>query len=156
MHGYKHIKIKNIYRLKLDDCDSLYDDSVGNVQEVYHGSSEANILSILRSGLQISPPSTAKIAGKMFGNGVYGSQTASKSLGYSAGRWGQSSSKTAWLFVCDFAMGNTFYPTTYGLSKIPACYNSCWALPEKTGLHNDELIVYKSNQVKIKYLLECN
>lgn len=156
MHSYQHIKVRNVYKVNLLDYNSKY-KNIGNVQEVYHGSSEANILSILKSGLQVSPPSTAIIAGKMFGNGVYGSQTASKSLGYSAGRWGQSKGDCAWLFVCDFAMGNAFYPKTYGASSgVPKGYDSCWALPANTGLHNDELIVYNSNQIKIKYLLECN
>lgn len=154
MHGYTGVKIINIYEVDLINYNSNFRKSDNNVVEVWHGTGQSNILSILKSGLFISPPSTAAIAGKMFGNGVYGSQTASKSLGYSMGRWGQGKGDNGWLFVCNFAMGKAYYPTTYGMSKIPAEYDSCWALPAKTGLYNDELIVYNENQIQIKYLLE--
>lgn len=154
MHSYDRVKIVGAYVVDIEEMTKGYDTKLGNDTEVWHGTSEANLLSILKSGLRVSPPSTAYIAGKMFGNGIYGSQTSSKSLGYTFGRWGGSTSSSGWLFVCDFAMGNAYYPTTYGFSGLPKGYDSCWALPKNTGLHNDELIVYKNNHVKIKYLLE--
>jgi poly [ADP-ribose] polymerase len=154
MHNYTNVKIVNIYEVDIVDYNTDFVKNPVNVKEVWHGSSQSNILSILKSGLNVRPPSTAAIAGALFGSGVYGSETSSKSLGYSLGRWGQSSGNNAWLFVCNFEMGNPYYPTTYGINSIPSGYDSCWALPHKTGLHNDELIVYNSNQIKIKYLLE--
>lgn len=154
MHHYQNIKIKNVYEVDIVDYNKNFNGNK-NITEVWHGSGQSNILSILKSGLFCSPPSTAAIAGKMFGNGVYGSKTSSKSLGYSMGRWGQGKGESGWLFVCDFAMGNAYYPTQRGgLTKIPDGYDSCWALPEKTGLYNDELIVYNESKIKIKYLLE--
>jgi poly [ADP-ribose] polymerase len=154
MHYYQNVKIKNIYEVDIVDYNKNFVGN-NNITEVWHGSGQSNILSILKSGLFCSPPSTAAIAGKMFGNGVYGSKTSSKSLGYSMGRWGQGKGESGWLFVCDFAMGKAYYPTQRGgLNKIPDGYDSCWALPEKTGLYNDELIVYNESKIKIKYLLE--
>lgn len=154
MHGYQHYKVKNVYEIDIKSMSSGYDSGkVGNHTRVFHGTSEANLLSILKNGLKTSPPSTAYIAGKMFGNGIYGSQTASKSLGYTTGRWGGSSSSTGWLFICDFAMGKPYYPLST-LQRIPSGYHSCWALPGKVGLANDELIVYNNDQVNIRYLLE--
>lgn len=154
MHNYLNVKIRNIYEIDIVDYNKNFKSSVGNIQEVWHGSSSANILSILKSGLQPSPPSTAAIAGKMFLNGVYGSKTSSKSLGYTLGRWGQSYGDSGWLIVCEFIMGTPYYPTTYGIKSMPLGYDSCWALPNKTGLLNDELIVYSSDQIKMKYLIE--
>lgn len=154
MHGYQNVQIRNIYEINPVKYNDNFVSSDKNIQEVWHGSGQSNILSILKTGLFCSPPSTAAIAGKLFGNGVYGSQTSSKSLGYSLGRWGQSSGDSGWLFVCDFAMGKAHYPTTYGINSIPSGYDSCWALPEKTGLYNDELIVYNENRIRLKYLLE--
>jgi len=155
MHNYTSIKIANIYGVDIVDYNKNFKQDDKNIIEVWHGSGQSNILSILKSGLFCSPPSTAAIAGKMFGNGVYGSKTSSKSLGYSLGRWGQGKGESGWLFVCDFAMGNPYYPNTRGgLNKIPDGYHSCWALPEKTGLLNDELIVYSEKQIKIKFLVE--
>lgn len=154
MHHYGNIKIREIYSVNLVSYNGNYKESIGNPVNVWHGSGQSNILSILKSGLTPSPPSTAAIAGKLYGNGVYGSETASKSLGYSLGRWGQGSGDSGWLLVCEFAMGNIFYPTTYGINGTPKGYDSCWALPKNTGLYNDELIVYDQSQIRIKHLIE--
>lgn len=153
MHNYNHIKVKEIYNVDLLGYNGRFRKDLANHTQVWHGSGQSNILSILKSGLNPSPPSTAAIAGKMFGNGTYGSETSSKALGYSLGRWGQSSGDSGWLFVCDFAMGNPYYAKN-SLSNIPSGYDSCWALPKNTSLYNDELIVYNENQIKIKYLIE--
>ena len=153
MHHYTHLQVQNIYEVDIEDYNKNFDSAIGSITEVWHGSSQANILSILKSGLKVSPPSTAAIAGKMFGNGVYGSQTASKSIGYSLGRWRQPAGESGWLFVCEFAMGKANYPTG-ATSHLPTGYDSFWAQPEKTGLLNDELIVFKEAQIRVKYLLE--
>jgi poly [ADP-ribose] polymerase len=154
MHNYRGAKINDIYEVAIDENLKRFDPSKGKVTEVWHGTSIANCLSILKSGLKISPPSTVRTAGSLFGNGIYGSQTSSKSMGYTFGRWGQGHNDTGYLFVLDFVMGHPYYPTSYGINKIPSGYDSCWALPDKTGLYNDELIVYSETQFKIKYLLE--
>ena len=153
MHHYTNVKIVNIYEVDIVDYNANFVKSPTNVKEVWHGSGQSNILSILKTGLFCSPPSTAAIAGKAFGNGVYGSETASKSLGYTLGRWGQGKGDSGWLFVCDFVMGNPYYARNC-FSQLPSGYDSCWALPKNTTFLNDELIVYKENQIKIKYLLE--
>jgi poly [ADP-ribose] polymerase len=155
MHHYDRVRVKNIYEVRIGFMDRVYDKKIGNDKEVYHGTSEANLLSILKSGLKCTPPSSAHIAGKMFGNGVYGTETSTKAMGYTFGRWGgNTSGRTGWLFICDFALGKPYYPTSYGLRSLPAGYNSCWALPGKTGLYNDEIIVYRDQQVNIRYLVE--
>lgn len=153
MHGYGNVKVRNIYAVDIKEMTNSYNNKLGNDIEVYHGTGAANILSIFKSGLKVSPPSTAFIAGKMFGNGIYGAIASSKSLGYTLGRWGNASSDYGYLFVCDFAMGKTHNPTG-PYSGPPAGYDSCWAKASMTSLANDELIVYKNNQVKIKYLIE--
>jgi poly [ADP-ribose] polymerase len=152
MHGYDNVRVKEIFKVTIHDMANAFERNTKPVQEVFHGTSQANCLSILKSGLKVSPPSTAAIAGKMFGNGVYGAINSTKSLGYSLGRWGQSSSDCAWLFICDFAMGKTY--TTTSSCQPQHGYDSVWA---KAGhsLHNDELIVYRNSQVNIRYLLEC-
>lgn len=152
MHNYGGIKIREIFKVNLHDMTNNYEHRTSPHEEVWHGTSQANCLSIMKSGLKCSPPSTAAIAGKMFGNGVYGAKNSSKSLGYTLGRWGQSSGDSGWLFVCDFAMGKTH--TAYNSCNPPHGYDSIWARAGR-GLYNDELIVYRNGQVKIKYLLEC-
>jgi hypothetical protein len=51
---------------------------------LWHGTSNANILSILKQGLRIAPPE-APASGLMFGKGVYFADNFSKSLGYCGG-----------------------------------------------------------------------
>lgn len=155
MHGYDNIRVREIFAVTIHDMNNGFNGSLKPIHEVFHGTSQANCLSILKSGLKVSPPSTAAIAGKMFGNGIYGAINSTKSLGYTFGRWGQSSSygDSGWLFICDFAMGNI--QTVYSSANPSRGYDSIWAKARSGGLYNDELIVYKNNQVNIKYLLEC-
>jgi hypothetical protein len=155
MHSYDKVNVKEIFTITIHEMANAFDNKMGNNEEVWHGTSQANCLSILKSGLKTSPPNTAAIAGKLFGAGVYGAKSSSKSLGYSLGRWGQGGTgDSAWLFVCAFAMGKVYETRAYGCSR-PSGYDSIWAKASSGGLHNDELIVYKNNQVNIKYLLEC-
>lgn len=153
MHNYNNVKVREIFKVTIHDMNTFFEKTTSPVKEVFHGTSQANCLSILKSGLKVSPPSTAAIAGKMFGNGIYGAINSTKSLGYSFGRWGQGGvGDAAWLYICDFAMGN-IYETKTSCSPKKG-YDSVWA---KAGSHlsNDELIVYRNSQVNIKYLLEC-
>ena len=153
-HGYDRIKVRNVFKVKLHDMATAYVND--NSKEVFHGTSEANCLSILKSGLRVSPPATAAIAGKMWGNGVYGAINSSKSLGYTYGRWGQGGGESGWLFICQFALGKVHYPKGYGnCSRPPAGHDSVWATVANTGLNHDELIVYANNRVNITHLLEC-
>ena len=153
MHGYDKVRIKEIFKIMIHDMKNNFENKTTPITETFHGTSQANCLSILKSGLKISPPSTAAIAGKMFGNGIYGAINSTKSLGYTYGKWGQGSTgDSGWLFICDFAMGKIFETKT--TCSKPNKYDSVWA---KAGgnLYNDELIVYRNSQVNIKYLLEC-
>lgn len=152
-HGYDNVRVREIFKVNIHEMTNRFENNTTPIKEVFHGTSQANCLSILKSGLKVSPPSTAAIAGKMFGNGVYGAINSTKSLGYTFGRWGQGGvGDSGWLFICDFAMGK-IYSTQSSCDK-PSGYDSVWA---KAGysLANDELIVYRNAQVRIKYLLEC-
>ena len=157
MHGYNNIHVKEVYSLNIHHMSNNFLVADKNIVETYHGSSMANALSILREGLKIIPPSTAAIAGALFGRGLYGSINSSKSLGYCLNRWGQGGigdAASSFLFVCSFAMGETYSTTAYGCAR-PSGYDSIWAKASPGGLHNDELIVYSENQAKVNYLLEC-
>ena len=155
MHGYDRIKIRNVFDVKIHDMDKSFLNTNTNITEVFHGSSEANCLSILKSGLKVSPPSTVAIAGKLFGNGCYGATASSKSLGYTFGKWGQGGvGNSGWLFICKFNMGKIYETKAYGCSK-PSGYDSVWAKASSGGLHNDELIVYQNNRINITHLIEC-
>lgn len=155
MHGYDNVRIREVFIVNIHEMTNNYEVNTNPHQEVFHGTSQANCLSILKSGLKTAPPSTAAIAGKMFGNGVYGAINSTKSLGYTYGRWGQGGvGDSGWLFICDFAMGKTQTVTQAKSSGADRGYDSIWA-KAGSALSNDELIVFRNSQVKIKYLLEC-
>lgn len=154
MHGYDNVHVKEIFVVNIHEMTNKYENSTAPHQEVFHGTSVANTLSILKSGLKISPPSTAAIAGKMMGNGIYGAINSSKSMGYTFGRWtGSGSGDMGYLFICDFAMGKTQVVYDAKYSGADKGYDSIWAKAGRA-LHNDELVVFRNTQAKIKYLLE--
>ncbi|MBD3262185.1 MAG: WGR domain-containing protein [Candidatus Altiarchaeales archaeon] len=152
-----------IYRIKIPSERTRYEKVLkkyGNVQEVFHGSANANCLSILKGGLIIPPSTAGHVTGRLFADGIYGANNSTKSLNYSIGYWGASRSRygNAFLFLADFAMGKTrhVYDTTPG--GPPRGFHSIWAHRKKSGsyggLYNDELIVYSLPQCTLKYIVE--
>jgi poly [ADP-ribose] polymerase len=151
-------KVKNIFKLRIPDERKRYEKggkNKGNVEEVFHGSANSNILSISKNGLIIPPVNAAHVCGRMFGNGVYGAINSTKSLNYSIGFWGGRKTKynNAFLFIMDMAMGKTQEVYSQKYNGADGGYDSVWAKKGRS-LYNDELIVYNLNQVTIKYLVE--
>ena len=150
-------KIKNIYCINIASDDKAYRDDLPNQMELWHGTKVVNILSILKSGLLMPKYSPGSVTGYMFGQGLYFAKQSSKSLNYCDGMYWNSSSRSdnkIYMFVADIAMGNYQVPSS-SRSKMPdAGYDSYWAQPGKSGIMNDEMIVFKNEQIKLKYLLE--
>ena len=129
----------------------------GNVSEMFHGSRVHNILSILKGGLVIPKSNASHVTGRLFGDGVYFSPTkSSKSLNYSYGYWdGKSRDNFCFLFLADVAMGKSYVPSGRGDGNYPKRgFDSVWAKESKSGVMNDECIVYETNQCNLKYLVE--
>lgn len=102
----------------------------------------------------------------MFGNGIYFAPKAQKSLGYtslSGSYWAKGSSNSAYMSLFDVAYGvpydvysfdSKYYSFDYQtLQKVKPGAN-CLHAHEGTMLRNDEIIVYKEEQITIKYLVE--
>jgi poly [ADP-ribose] polymerase len=151
-------RVKNAYLVKIGKERKRYEKAepkFGNVQEFFHGSQNANILSILLGGLIIPPVSAGHVTGRMFGNGIYGANSSTKSLNYSVGGWSgrRNTFKNSFLFRCKFALGKT-YEVGYSTQKPPAGYHSISALSSLGSLYNDEFIVYSLEQCTITHLIE--
>jgi predicted DNA-binding WGR domain protein len=151
-------KVKNAYEVEIPKERQRFNKAekkYGNLMDFFHGSGNCNLLSILLGGL-IIPPYGANftIAGRMFGNGVYGASSSTKSLNYSLGSWTGRRNKydNAFLLRVKFAMGEIYEPTR--AMAPPPGYNSTAAYARKTGLQNDEFIVYALEQCSITHLLE--
>jgi poly [ADP-ribose] polymerase 2/3/4 len=153
--GYK---VKMIYKIRIPEERSRYENVVkkyGNIEEVFHGSANSNLLSILKSGLIIPKSNAPHVCGRMHGDGVYGANNSTKSLNYSIGFWGgrRSSYTNNFLFLADFAMGKTYKTQNTNPNGAPHGYDSVWAQKGRN-LYNDELIVYTLPQCTLKYLVE--
>ena len=158
--GVWDFDVKRIFKMQIPEERSRYTKILSRygkntIQEVFHGSANCNLLSILKGGLIIPPSSAGHVTGRMFGDGIYGANNSTKSLNYSIGYWGAKQSKNgnSFLFLADFAMGKTFTAKSAVYSGAPKGYDSVWA-KKGNALYNDELIVYSLNQCTLKYLVE--
>lgn len=174
-HGFK-FNIKNILRVTRPNEPNNIDmfAPFGNRQLLWHGSRVANIMGILSTGLQINPKNVVR-TGSMFGNGIYFSNTASKSAQYVHAK------NNGVMLLCEVALG-TCYELTHSqyITHLPAGYQSTRgignAIPDpfqyytdangliypmgplkqassNSSLLFDEFIVYDARQVRIKYVL---
>src|SRR5207237_10291665 len=74
---------------------------IGNVMELWHGTRAGNLLSILKSGFVVPPPSAPHVTGRMFGDGIYFSDQSTKSLNYAHGHSNGSREDRSFMSPCD-------------------------------------------------------
>ena len=154
VYGYE---IKNIFRIKIPEEREVWEKKgkpLGNVKELFHGSQNCNILSILKNGLIIPSCNSSHVTGRAFGDGIYAAHNSTKALNYSIGFWSSRKNKfkNSFLFLTKFAMGKKYevYDSCHG---APRGYDSIHAKSGQ-GLWNDEYIVYKLFQSSLHYLCE--
>lgn len=156
-HSAAHLHLKRAYRVEIAAMQRAFaakSSHINHVMELWHGTGEANILSILKDGFRVRPPQTAQITGKLFGDGIYFGLQSTKSLNYSFGFWNGTRNKNCFLFLCDVAVGNYQVPSS-STSKRPARgYDSYWAKPAVSGVVNDEIVIFDEAQINPRYLLE--
>ncbi|TRZ79946.1 WGR domain-containing protein [bacterium] len=159
MHVCKNLDIKTVYSVEIEAMKTAFEKvgaSMSNIWELWHGSRVSNVLSILKGGLIIPPASSSHCTGRLYGNGVYASDISTKALGYSFGTWGGSKDNNPFMFLVDMAMGNQYFPSrnNYTSTRYPVSgYDSTFA-KQGSGVYNNEMIIYKTSQVNIKYLVE--
>lgn len=161
-HESRNLRPVQVYEVELPRAKSAYETDgakLSNQWLLWHGTRMFNVLSILKSGL-IIPRSGGSfhITGRMFGDGLYFSDQSTKSLNYAYGYWdGGSRDKNCFMFMVDVAMGKYYVPGGgYGMRSIPAGYDSCYAKAGTGGVRNNEMIVYRTSQANLRYLVEFN
>lgn len=77
-------------------------DDIHQHMMLFHGTNQANLLSILDQGMKIKPQNAAFFNGSVFGEGIYMSDKFSVASRYS----GISTNETFYVLVCEVAMGN--------------------------------------------------
>ena len=166
---YQAWRVKNIKTQERFDkfCEK---ENVSNKKLLWHGSRNENWWSILQTGLVLRP-TNAVITGKLYGLGCYFAPKAQKSLGYtslSGSYWARGNSSSAFMALMDVAYGtpydvydfnSKYHSMTYELlqtfQKGANCLHAhAGASMGYSALKNDEIVVYKEEQMTIKYLVE--
>lgn len=141
------------------------DESVHkNTKLLWHGSRNENWMSIISNGLILNP--NAVITGKMFGKGLYSALQPQKSFNYTSyhnSYWARGNSDRAFMglyathygnpyIVADF--NSRYYDFDYNKLRKEGNYDCLHADSRKGMLRNDEIIVYREDQMDIRYLVE--
>lgn len=142
------------------------ENNIKDTRLLFHGSRSENFWSIIKTGLVLRP-TNAVITGKMFGYGVYYAPKCAKSIGYtslSGSYWARGGNNTAYMALFDVAYGtpydvynfdSKYYNLDYNkLQQFKSGANCLHAHSDKGMLRNDEIVVYKEEQMTIKYLIE--
>jgi poly [ADP-ribose] polymerase len=171
-HVSHSLKLVNVFTVEDKAHEEVFNKvakELGNVKELWHGTSVSNVLSILTKGLFI-PQSSGRdgiqIAGRMFGDALYFSPQSSKSLNYSNGFWhgGPRRNSNCFMFFNDIVMGNEFRPTHWDYRQREKAYNGTDSRGRKynsinvkggtCNVLNDEIMVWNTDQIKLSYLCE--
>lgn len=164
----KFRKAWRVTNLKTQDRFDKFvaDNDIKDTRLLFHGSRSENFWSIIKTGLVLRP-TNAVITGKMFGYGVYYAPKCAKSIGYtslSGSYWAHGGNNTAYMALFDVAYGtpydvynfdSKYYNLDYNkLQQFKPGANCLHAHADRGMLRNDEIVVYKEDQMTIKYLIE--
>ncbi len=134
-----------------------------NTALLFHGTRSVNVSGILREALRL--PKTlvgVVITGAMFGPGLYFADDWKKSAGYTSlansywsGGAGSVKGRDAFMFAADVALGAPFVaPGAKGYTEPPKGHHSVYGKAGASGVQNNEFIVFKSQQHRLRYLIE--
>ena len=99
--GLRTRKVEQIFKVQRQSDREKHQTRTGGGEEdarklLWHGTSLANMISILSRGLMLDPPYTAARTGRSFGDGVYFADVCDKSRGYSS---------PDYILLCDVQLG---------------------------------------------------
>jgi poly [ADP-ribose] polymerase len=157
MHVSNNLSIKTVYTVEIATMKAAFDAhgaKMKDIRKLWHGTQASNVLSILRQGLIIPKSSSAHCTGRMYGDGIYASSISTKALNYATSFWGGSGSNRTFMFLLDMAMGN-YHLAGSGWGSYPVRgTDSTWAKGGRSGVINDEMIVYRLDQCNLTHLVE--
>ncbi|XP_027733408.1 protein mono-ADP-ribosyltransferase PARP4 [Vombatus ursinus] len=160
-YGKNPVDILNVYQIGRVNETVEFQSKLGNVQSLLHGTLGRNIVGILSRGLLL-PKRLVEDHGierTDFGNlgsGIYFSDSLSASIKYSTSN---KTNGTRFLVVCDVALGScmNLYKRDFSLTEPPPSYDSVHGIRRTehiiSDFEDDEFVVYKTSQVKMKYLV---
>lgn len=153
-------RVEAVFSLNKPSENKIYDDWIKKQKNkasriLIHGTRNSSVLPILKTNLQIRPSGNFQFSGKVYGDGNYFSETVNKSLNYT----GNDADKV--LLVYEVHIGNPFvYDGWYRGNSFTLNYKN---LQDKGfdstfvkaggGLLNSEIIAYREEQNRIKYII---
>lgn len=148
-------KVARVFSLEIATMKKAWEKDgakMTNIWRLWHGTSYANLLSIMYSGLKVP---TRFTNGWNYGKGLYFSDQSTKSLNYAAGYWDNTFGKhqKCFMFLADVAMGNYWIAPRSGDSR-PKEYDATFAKAGESGILNNEMIVPRASQANLVYLVE--
>ena len=162
-------RVKRAFRVENKDTENRFntfckknDYNDGDIEYYFHGSRNQNWYGILSEGLKLNPD--APITGKMWGYGLYSSPNAGKALNYASLRdcyWNSESANVGYMAVFKVALKNPkhFSKHTPEVGRATQKTMDKWGTDgvyahAGASLKRDEVIVYREEQMTIRYLLE--
>jgi poly [ADP-ribose] polymerase len=150
-HASAGMQLRRVWSMEIEGAASAFRSDLKPIQRLWHGTKDANLLSLLRGGYVIPGRSSSiAVTGRMYGDGVYFSDQSTKSLNYATGsapgQYGHSGSQRKFMIFNDVAMGRIFRATHSFSGGCPVGFDSCFAEAGKSGVRNNEMIVFKTYQ----------
>jgi poly [ADP-ribose] polymerase len=179
--------VLNIYEINRQNERDMYDifsKKIKNRTLLFHGTRAPNLCAILKNGLVVDPSKlgiNVCITGKMFGLGLYFSNSCSKCIQYCAY---DITDDIACLFVAEVALGNQWKKkqadSSITAQNLPKSYQSVWGMGRSTideydeyddstripsgkikpipnttdhSLLYDEFVVYHEEQINLRYII---
>lgn len=153
-------KVEAIFEVNKPHEDTYFDKWMGKQKNkqtriLIHGTKCTSVIPILEIGLKIRPAGNFQFSGKVYGDGNYFSEVVSKSMNYT----GYDKDKV--LLVYEVHTGNPFiYDGWYKGNSFSLNYKELQDrgfdstyVKAGGGLLNSEIIAYKEEQNRIKYII---
>ena len=163
--GGKNYQISSVYKIS----QSIYDKNfnLNNFQNRYifcHGTKIENVLGILSQGLK-NAPVQAVITGKVFGSGIYLSDSFSYSLMYCYPLNRKNYDQKAFMFLVEAAVGTIGENGDTKIAKMDLNFDDAFTTNEGYKIFKNSnniqngagiIVVHDETNVRIKYLVEIN
>lgn len=139
---------------------SMYEKT--NTALLFHGTRTVNVSGILRKNIMLPKQLVGvRMNGALFGPGIYWADDWKKSAGYtslSGGYYtsgdGSIKNRGAFMFAGDVVLGNPYVADYKAYSSPPKGHHSVFGKAGKSGIQNNEWIIYNDSQFVLRYLVE--
>ena len=154
---HRSMNIKNVYSVSRPGEAEKFNEAVGNIKLLFHGSRIRNWVGLLTRGTLMPKLVVAmggnRTDGGWLGNGIYFGDAACTSSFYtSSGKGGHRI-----MTIHQVALGKMkeFKRITYGMNEPPSGFQSCHGNPRGgSQFADDEFCIYAENQQAMSYLVE--